>query len=106
MNTFDSLPLHVKRAVTVLNNFVGEGKRDVSGSYLNWKQFTDSEKQEIIQYLQSWQTLGYLSVIGDLEKWPIEKVCYSMNNFIGAIDPLPAGWFSENTAEQDAAANP
>ncbi len=92
MNRYDALPAHAKLAAHILGDVVGEGKRDVAGTYLPWCKWTENEQQEVIGFLKVWQSEGYLTIIGDFDTWKPEAVCYSMNNFIYASELLPDNW--------------
>ena len=96
MKEIDQLPKHVRRICSQLNNFVDEGKRNVSGAYLPWRTFSKEEKKEIFEYIRSWENRGYLEIIGLPDEWEPERVCYRMNNFIYALEPLPSNWLREN----------
>jgi len=96
MNEIDQLPKHVRQIGHVLNNFVEEGKRNVSGAYLPWNTFSEEEKKDIFEHIRSWENRGYLEIIGFPDDWPPEKVCYRMNNFIYALDSLPNYWLRDN----------
>ncbi len=95
MNSYDALPAHVKLAARILSDVIGEGKRDAAGTYLPWRSWTENQQQEVIGFLKQWQSEGYLTIIGDFATWKPEAVCYSMNNFIYATQPLPENWLPD-----------
>jgi hypothetical protein len=94
MNT--PMPSHVKRVRATLNDFVGSGRHEVSGAYIPWASSSLEEQNEIKSYIRRWAHEGYLDIIGDLDTWKADRVCYTMKNFVGAIEPLPENWLKKN----------
>ena len=92
-----TLPAHIRKVEQTLNNFVGEGRSEVSGSYIPWSTFSDDQKNEIKKQLRIWEDLGFLEIIGDLDIWEPSRVCYTMKNFIDAKKPLPVNWLRQGS---------